>query len=204
MIEFDILKPFSGELDYGVVLDSSEISDAVMADQVHGDVILEVTEQHETLPQADAFMTQQKDLTLMVEVADCQGILIYDPVTRSVGAVHSGWRGSTLNIIGKTIKKMTETYGASPSDMRVAISPSLGPCCAEFSDPKNELPEFCHPFIGEDNHVDFWALSTKQCLDAGVPEDQIELAGECSKCQPGYLSYRNGDSGRMGVFVTLL
>ncbi|MBU0486395.1 MAG: polyphenol oxidase family protein [Patescibacteria group bacterium] len=204
MPEFSILKPFSGEVNHGLVLDSSEIPDAIMADQIHGDTILEVNQRPETLPQCDAFITNLKGLPLMVRVADCQGVLIYDPITRSAASVHSGWRGSALNIIGKTIEKMTEVYGSSPADLLVAISPSLGPCCAKFSEPKNELPEFCHPFIRPNNHVDFWALSTKQCLDAGIPENQLELAAECSKCRPGYPSHRNGDSKRMGVFVTLL
>lgn len=175
-----------------------------MADQIHSDLILEVNEKPKDLPQVDAFTTNKKGLTLLVEVADCQGILIFDPVTRSIATVHSGWRGSAKNIIGKTIGRMTELYESSPADLLIGISPSLGPCCAEFSDPKNELPEFCHPFIDTNNHVDFWALSQQQCEAAGVPTEQIELAGKCTKCQPGYVSYRNGDSGRMGVFATLL
>lgn len=204
MLKFSILQPHSKDLNYGLVLDSSERPEAVLADQIHSDIILKVNSKPETMPQADGFVTDQQGLMLMVEVADCQGILIYDPVTHSIAAVHSGWRGSAQNIIGKTIGKMKKEYGSSPTDLLIGISPSLGPCCAEFSDPNNELPDFCHPFIDEKNHVDFWALSQRQCQQAGVPESQIELARKCTKCQPDFVSYRNGDSGRMGVFVTLL
>lgn len=204
MFEFKLLKSYADQLEHGVIPDAFSMEDAVMADQLHGDLILEVTEKPASLPQCDAFMTQQKNLPIMVKVADCQGILIYDPKTRSIAAVHSGWRGSSLNIIGKAIEKMAETYGSSPADLRVALSPSLGPCCAEFSDPRSELPDFCHPFIKDNHHVDFWELSTKQLLDAGVPHTQIELARRCTKCQPDFPSHRKGDSGRMGVFVKLI
>jgi YfiH family protein len=204
MLQFEILKPFSGQLDHGVTFEPFAMEDAVMADQMHGDLILEVTKKTKALPQCDAFITRQKNLPIMVKVADCQGILIFDPATQSAAAVHSGWRGSSLNILGKTIQKMSKAYGSSPTDLLVAVSPSLGPCCAEFSDPKSELPDFCQPFIDSDNHVDFWELSAKQCLDAGIPGQQIELAGQCTKCQPGFPSHRKGDSGRMGVFVTLI
>ena len=204
MFEFQILKPFSGELEHGVVPDAFSMDDAVMANQVHGDEILEICERPSELPQCDAFITKRKNLPIMVKVADCQGVLIYDPKTHTAAVVHSGWRGSACNILGKTIDSLSKNHGSSADDLLVAISPSLGPCCAEFSDPKNELPDFCQPFVDNTNHVDFWGLSAKQCMDAGVPENQIELAGRCTKCQPGYPSHRKGDSGRMGVFAKLI
>lgn len=198
MHEFKIFAPFLDRIEYGVSPDLF----GILADQVHGDLILEVSAKPETIPLCDGFMTNKAGLSLMVKVADCQGILMYDPITHSAAAVHSGWRGSTLNIIGRAVEKMREAYGTNPADLLVAISPSLGPCCAVFTDPKNELPESCYAFIREGNLVDFWALSVSQLLEAGVR--QIEVAGKCTKCQPGYFSHRNGDSGRMGVFVTLL
>lgn len=204
MFQFEILKPFADRLEHGVTFQPFDFKEAVMADQMHGGLILEVSRKPEEIPRCDAFITQRKNLPIMVKVADCQGVLIYDPVTHSAAAVHSGWRGSTLNILGKTIQKMNEAYGSSPADLRVAISPSLGPCCSEFSDPKNELPEFCHAYIREGNRVDFWTLSVSQLREAGIPEEQIEMAGVCTKCRPGFPSHRNGDSGRMGIFVTLL
>lgn len=203
MFKFNILKPYTDRIDQGVIMDLSEIEGAVMANQVHGDEILEINEKPNELPNCDAFMTEKIGLPIMAKVADCQGVLMYDPVTHKAAAVHSGWRGSTVNIIGKTIEKMRDRFGVDPKGLRIAISPSLGPCCAEFSDPKNELPEFIHPFVDETNHVDFWSLSEKQCQDAGVPAEQIEVVRKCTKSDPGYYSHRNGDKERMGVFIML-
>lgn len=200
---FSILEPYADRLDYGLTMSPFEMEDAVMADQIHTDIILEVGSKPETEPQCDAFITEEKELTIMVKVADCQGVLMYDPVTHSTASVHSGWRGSTMNILGKAVQAMSDQFGSDPADLLVAISPSLGPCCAEFSDPESELPDFCQTFVDERRHVDFWSLSKQQLAEVGVPEAQIELAGICTKCTPGYFSHRNGDSGRMGVFVTL-
>ena len=204
MLQFEILKPFSDQLESGVIPDAFSMEDAVMADQIHTDVILEVAEKPADLPQCDAFITRQKGLPILVKTADCQGIIIYDPVTQSVATVHSGWRSSCLNILGKVVKRMRDFFGSSPDDLLACIGPSLGPCCAEFSDPGNELPAFCYPFIKENNHVDFWGLSINQLEAAGIPPFQIELSGQCTKCQPGFLSHRKGDGGRMGVFAKLL
>lgn len=203
ILEFDILKPYADKIEQGLVKDLLEIPGAIMAEQVHADDIVEINERPLAELRCDAFMTQKKGLPLMVKVADCQGLLIYDPENDAIASVHSGWRGSVLNIIGKTIQKMKQKYDSDPSALLVAISPSLGPCCAEFTDPRNELPAFMHRFIKANNHVDFWSLSLEQLKLEGVLPKHIELAGRCTKCQPGYYSYRNGDSQRLGVFVKL-
>ena len=175
----------------------------VFSNQLHEDKVIIV----EKLPQksfhADAFITKQKNIPLGIKVADCQGILMFDPKTGSIAAIHSGWRGSALNIIGKTIQKMKEKFKTNPADLLVGIGPSLGPCCAKFSNPENELPEFFKPYI-QNQKVDFWSLSIDQLKKAGVPENQIELIQECTQCRPGkYYSHRNADSGRMAVFISL-
>jgi len=199
--EFALLKAFKGQIDHGILMGIPD--GAMTANQVHGDTILKINHPFTDHPDCDGFMTNVPHLQLMVKVADCQGVLMYDPVTHSAAAIHSGWRGSTLNIIGKAVRQMHETYGAKPTDLRVAISPSLGPCCAQFTDPKKELPAFCHPYIEAGNHVNFWKLSLKQLADEGILKEHIELAAECTKSTPGYFSNRNGDSGRMGVFIKL-
>ena len=185
----------------GVQYDTSNIP--IFSNQLHGDEVIVIDEYPNEELSGDAFITNKSNIPLAIKVADCQGILIFDPINKAIAAVHSGWRGSTLNIIGKTIKKMFDEFGSNPSDLLIGISPSLGPCCAEFSDPMNELPAFIHPFI-KNNHVDFWSLSIDQLKRAGVLEDNIEMMNECTKCnQSDYFSHRNGDGGRMGVFIEM-
>ncbi len=171
--------------------------------QMHQDDIIVIESEPSATLKADAVITKTKGLPLAVKVADCQGVLIYDPKTNSIAAVHSGWRSSALNIIGKTIKKMQSELGSKPSDLLIGISPSLGPCCAEFTDPTKELPDLIHPYINK-NQVDFWSLSLAQCMKAGVPENQIEIAKTCTKCNhEKYFSHRNKETGRMAVFIGL-
>jgi copper oxidase (laccase) domain-containing protein len=40
----------------------------------------------------------------MVQVADCQSVFLYDPFQKVVANVHSGWRGSIKNVIGRAVK----------------------------------------------------------------------------------------------------
>ncbi len=219
ILKFTLFEPFADELIHGVTTkplgsfnEEDEVFekqkkklpvDPIFSRQMHGDKIIKVTGKPDKQFEGDAFITRQINLPLAVKIADCQGILMYDPKTDSIAAVHAGWRSSAQNIIGKTIKEMIKEFGTNPADLIVGVSPSLGPCCATFSDPEKELPEFIHPFI-KGRNVNFWSLSLQQLKEAGVPENQIEIAKECTKCNPNrYFSHRNADTGRIAVFIGL-
>ncbi len=165
----------------------------VSAKQVHGDSILHV----DWLPDADveqaghdALMTNIREVGLMIQQADCQAIMLYDPEHAAVANIHSGWRGSVQNIIAKTVVAMTAAYGTRPSSLFAAISPSLGPCCGEFTQYQIELPFSFHGYQVRPNHFDFWAISRDQLRDCGVRIEQIEIAGRCTVCDGDYFSYR--------------
>ena len=148
----------------------------------------------------DALIAPEPRVSLLVRLADCQGVILYDPVSKILGLVHSGWRGSVRNILGVTVDKMV-ALGAEAADMKAAISPSLGPCCAEFVNYGSELPEEFQDFMVAENHFDFWAISRKQLVDKGLKTDNIESPGICTKCSPEFYSYRRGEWGRHGLIA---
>lgn len=196
-----------GKKDFGNDLKKLQakmkIARPVFAFQMHGDRIMDIKKRPKRQPRCDAFITQIRRLPLMIKVADCQGILMFDPVTKTIAAVHSGWRGSVKNIIGKTIGQLKKAYGVDPKNLRVGISPSLGPCCSEFTDPKRELPVFLKPYI-HGRHVDFWKMSLSQLQKAGVPKLQVELMKKCTKCHSRkYFSFRAGSDDRMAILIAL-
>jgi len=179
--------------------------------QVHGDRILIITDpaQETGQEQADAMLTAITDICLLIQQADCQAILLYDPVRRVIGAVHSGWRGSVVNIIGKTIATMKASFSCTPADIQAVISPSLGPCCAEFIHYKKELPAPLHSFHIGNDHIDFWAISSWQLKSAGLRPGNIWGSNRCTMCNTDYFSYRrsvrNGkkETGRNGSMIAL-
>lgn len=203
ILEFSVFQPFADQLIHGVTTKTSNLTEGlIFGNQVHGDKVILINKKPNQPFEGDAFLTQKHNMPLAVKVADCQGILMFDPKTKTIAAIHSGWRGSSLNIIGKTIEALKK-IGVNPSDLLVGISPSIGPCCAQFTDPKNELPEYAHSYI-KDRNVDLWSLSLDQLKKAGVTENQIEIMEECTKCQPDkYYSHRNKDTDRMAVFISL-
>ncbi len=177
------------------------------ARQVHGDRILSLsTSLHADCEYDgyDALITDQPGLGLMIQQADCQAVTLYDPVRRVVANVHAGWRGSVANILGKTIQRMKADFGADPGRIRAAISPSLGPCCAEFINFQAELPKEFHPYQVAPARFDFWAISRRQLQEAGVMPAHMTTVGLCTRCDPHYFSYRReGRTGRLATVVAL-
>jgi hypothetical protein len=149
-----------------------------------------------------ALITQRPDILLIIKTADCQPVLVADPENDRVAAIHSGWRGSVQNIIGKTIAKMVD-LGTKPQNIIAGIGPSLGPCCAEFIHYQQELPRYMWSYEARPNHFNFWEISKTQLQNAGVQEKNIEISEICTKCSPDlFYSYRRKKvSGRFGSVI---
>ncbi len=183
----------------------------VSAVQVHGDqvVIAENIRQDKEFAEADGLITNEPGVGLLIQQADCQAVLLHDPKQGVIGAVHNGWRGSTLNIIAKTIAAMHAYYGVNPDTLKAVISPSLGPCCAEFINYQQELPKSFHARQVSPFHFDFWAISRDQLTEAGLIDTNIETAGICTVCSKDFFSYRravrqgSGVTGRNGSVIAL-
>lgn len=180
------------------------------AHQVHGDRVREVraedlaTGEDPEFAECDALITRQPGVGLLIQQADCQAVLLHDPVQGAVGIAHVGWRGSVAGIIGRTVATMTERFGTDPGRLRAAISPSLGPCCAEFVNHARELPaEFLRFRCGE-NHFDFWAISASQLQAAGLAPEAVHRASTCTRCAEEFFSYRREKmTGRFGTVIAL-
>lgn len=156
-------------------------------------------------PQADALITDIPGLTLVIQVADCQPVFLYDPVKQVVANIHSGWRGSVQNIIGATISTLKAVFNSQPAELLAGIGPSLGPCCAEFVRYSAEIPQRYWRYKDDRDHFDFWAISQDQLMEAGVLKENIALAGWCSKCHPElFFSYRGEKrTGRFAAAIGL-
>ena len=187
----------------------------ISAHQTHSKNVLVIDEEFlrfrsdsdDEIENVDAMITNVPEVALMIKVADCQAIILFDPVKRVIANIHAGWRGLAQNISGETIARMRDQFGVDPRNIRAGISPSLGVCCSFFSNPKKELPHFFEPFIQENFAVNLWDASVQQLENAGLLKEQIELARTCSSCGAGnkFFSFRrdHGVGGRFGVVAML-
>ncbi len=190
------------------------IDSLCVAHQEHTDIILRVDKGAgfaSPFSKIDGFVTDVVGLPLMVRFADCQGILMFDPIKRVIAAVHSGWRGNAKNIAGKAVKKMIAEYGCNAADILIGVGPSLGPCHAEFSDPRAELPEFMWKYIEVDGQrVNLWNCCFDQLTAEGILASNIEMLRRCTVCENDkFFSFRVAKqagydkSGHMGAVIEL-
>lgn len=171
--------------------------------QVHRDQVGVVLDEDQDREMAqtefDALVTDVPGLFIGVYTADCLPVLMLDPVRKVVAAAHAGWRGSLMEISGKTVQKMVQVYGSRPADLHVALGPSIGPCCYEVG---NEvLRRVDEQYSGGSGLIrrldhgkgmlDLLELNRRQLLRAGITEDHFYSTGFCTSCHPElFSSYR--------------
>lgn len=191
----------------------------VRSGQVHQDTIRHVTaaDAGEDIFRpvdynADALVTNEPGMSLMVFSADCIILLLHDPVTGAIGAVHAGWRGTALDLPAKTAAELGQLFGAQPESLRVAIGAGIGPCCFETHD---DVPDAMREAFGSGVEafitprgakwtVDLKAINAWRLREAGIPAGQIDILPTCTACHTDlYWSHRvTGD--RRGVQGALI
>jgi YfiH family protein len=161
-------------------------------------------------PQGDALLTRRDDTAVGVATADCVPILIADPRSRWLAAVHAGWRGTAAGVLGEAIAALAGA-GAPPADLHVGFGPAIGPCCFEVGD--EVLEALRRADAGADafilrgqprSRVDLVEANRRQAIAAGVPADRIAAVGLCTVCEQDLLeSFRRsgGAPGRMIAFA---
>jgi YfiH family protein len=115
-------------------LNSDEMS-AIGLRQIHSDIVRVVNsadaEPSADAAKADALITNEPGLLLIVQVADCVPILLADKKRRAIAAIHSGWRGTLQRIAEKALGRMQMEFGTRPRDVIAALGPGIGQCCFE-------------------------------------------------------------------------
>ena len=93
----------------------ADVEKVVLSQQEHKDHIRVVTAadagkglwRERDYREIDGLITNVPGMVLTVFSADCNVILLHDPVGKAVGACHAGWRGTALGIAAKTVAAST-------------------------------------------------------------------------------------------------
>jgi YfiH family protein len=153
----------------------------------------------------DILVTGLPGLGLVIKQADCQAVMLYDPVNRVIANVHYGWRGQVNNVLGEAVALLRNRFGSQPRHLYAAVGPSLGPCCAEFLNFRQEFPETMWAYQDRPTFFDLWRLTLDQLVAAGLQPERLDLARICTRCGAGdFFSYRRDKiTGRQGAVIAL-
>jgi YfiH family protein len=183
-----------------------------MSRHVHGTDVWTVGQPIADDARFDALVCDRAGPVLAAFAADCIPILFAEPDARVCGAAHAGWRGTVAGIAGNVISRM-QALGADPARIRVALGPSIGPCCFEvgpevvaaFRDELGEVPGLVVAGPRKD-HVDLRVASRAILERAGVAPAHIDDAPPCTRCEAErFFSYRRDgkDGGIHMAFIAL-
>ncbi len=144
----------------------------------------------------DGIITQRTNLVLSTTNADCILLLFFDPVTKTIANVHSGWRGTLQRISVKTVEKMISQFGCKPQDIICCICPSIRKCHFEVERDVKDMfsKEFVDLDIDKNNYIiekqkdkEKWNIDTVLInkiilMNVGLNEENIVDSEICSVC----------------------
>ena len=188
----------------------------VKASQVHGnDVVLLASGratrvrdgesrpvEHASELEADALISRERGLALAVAVADCVPVLAVTP-DGWIGIAHAGWEGTTRDVVGLMTAAIAE-QGAARSDWRIAIGPSIGPCCYEIdaaraTEVRERLGRRADRVLrprGDRYDLDLWLAIRLRLRDAGM--DVVDSLDVCAKDEVARFFSHRGEQRRAG------
>lgn len=173
--------------------------------QVHGAAVLVDPSPRESVAaEADALLLRAGG-AVGVRTADCASILLGDPRSGAVAAVHAGWRGVVAGVLPAAVRALA---GARTGALRAALGPCIGPCCFEVgSEVADALSaasgaDVSRPGRGDRPHADLGASVLAQLTSLGV--QGVERVGGCTVCAPtGWHSFRR-DGARSGRMLAVI
>ena len=201
---------FKNHQNYAHYLDY-DFNKLVHMQQVHGTsvIIIDKNTNLKEVPTCDALITQVKNIPLMVMVADCIPILIYDPSKEVIAVVHAGRAGTFNKILPHTINKMHNNFGTDSKNLIIVLGPSIRACCYEVGkEIKEEAKGLNHTYAimerEQSYYLDLVSIIKKQLLELGVKNKNIDISPYCTSCNNDiFFSYR-ADSNTTGRFSGLL
>lgn len=182
--------------------------------QVHSADVVHAREPRgqEPLARADAMITQNPQVTLLMRFADCVPILLYDPVRQAIGLAHAGWLGTVRHTASQVVRAMREAFGTRAADLLAALGPSIGPDHYVVGEDvvqavRQAFGPQAEELLRQQNgriHFDLWLANRRLLETEGV--ESIEVAGLCTACHlEDWYSHRaeRGQTGRFGALLAL-
>jgi YfiH family protein len=140
-----------------------------------------------------------------VRVADCVPVLVADPSSGAVAAIHAGWRGVVAGVVRAGLDALCRAARSTPGELLCAIGPHIGAEAFEVGDDVARqiaaaAPDGARAVLARDPrpHVSLERAVASQLLAFGLTAGNIERVPGCTFSEPErFYSFRR-DGSRSG------
>ncbi len=171
------------------------------------------------LKEVDGLLTKEKGYSLLSTNADCNLLLLYDPINKVIGNIHAGWRGTFGKISQNAIRQMKEVYNVNPQNVLCCFCPSIRKCHFEVDEDvaincqnlfsytgkidliitKGEIKEGKQKYF-----IDTVKINQLLLEEEGVLPQNIVDCGICSVCHAEKIHSRRADGINFGLGGALI
>ncbi len=156
----------------------------------------------------DALVTDRRGIYLIVSVADCAPVYIYDKSVKAIALVHCGWRGAKEKIVAKAVDFMVNQFKSDVNNLTAFIGPCASVCCYEVDKEFEEYFDLRFLRFKRDGkyHFDLKGEIFSQLVNSGLNFRNIEVSRHCTICEADlFHSFRRDgeNSGRMWALFGL-
>lgn len=187
--------------------------EATVADvsQVHSCSVARANDALQSRVSADAVTSARGGCAVLIRIADCVPILIGDPRSGAVAAVHAGWRGVVTGVVPAAFVALRE-LGVDPRACVAAIGPCISARHFEIgTEVADELAKadlaaaVAAPGVhGPKHHADLVLAVRMQLERCGVARASIDAEPPCTYADRArFFSYRR-DGARSGRLAAII
>jgi len=142
---------------------------------------------------ADALVTDRPGHALFLPLADCIGIILYDPAHHALMVSHVGRHSAEIDGARRSVKFLKSTFDTNPAELKIWLSPGVG---------KASYP--LHRFGGKG----LQEVIVDQLLASGVQGSNIEKSDIDTAMSENYYSHSeylkgNDDYGRFAIVAEM-
>ena len=181
-------------------------SHLIFQKQIHGDHA-RIIDNESGIAESDAMITDKKNIFINILIADCTAVLLYDKQRQVIAGIHSGWRGSQLNITNKTIGKMAKEFGTVQSDLLAYVSPCAS---GDKYEVEKNVADIFPRYVAKKSDTKYLFDNRKKVVDdllnSGILLRNLEVSDKCTISNKNLHSHRReGDkAGRMSAFIGMV
>ncbi len=178
--------------------------------QTHSDIVHILDNNYINQSIGDAIITNKKNTPIIIKVADCVPILIYDKENKVISLVHSGGKGTLKNITIKTIETILSRYNSKKENIYVYIYPSIRNCHFEieqdvyslFKDQISNIDKYTNKLENK-YYIDMQSIIKDKLIEIGITN--IIDTNICTYCNHDkYYSYRYNHTDKRNILLAMI